>query len=118
MRRVYRAAFVIPTGASKILGEDGWEFDSVERLDESVGRYLVVRLGLKFEEEYSGIKKYTNDQINMSVFFDGANEVESIYFQAFDNGLALLSEACKSEEVACHAELFIPEKQESSKGTA
>ncbi|RMS60939.1 hypothetical protein ALP63_03205 [Pseudomonas syringae pv. aceris] len=39
----------------------------------------------------------------MSIFFDSANEVESIYFQTFDNGLALLSEACEIEEVACHA---------------
>ncbi|WP_272449947.1 hypothetical protein [Pseudomonas syringae] len=46
----------------------------------------------------------------MSIIFDSADEVENIYFQTFDNGLALLSEACEIEEVACHAEIFIPKK--------
>ncbi|KWT02811.1 MULTISPECIES: hypothetical protein [Pseudomonas syringae group] len=118
MKRNYQAAFIIPIGASKVLSDEGWEFDSVERLPEGTGGYLAERLNLEFMEEYTGIRRYVSNQINMSIFFDSANEVESIYFQAFDNSLALLSEACKSEEVACHAEIFIPEKQESSKGTA
>ncbi|WP_232918523.1 hypothetical protein [Pseudomonas syringae] len=46
----------------------------------------------------------------MSIIFDSADEVERIYFQTCDNGLALLSEACEIEEVACHAEIFIPKK--------
>nr|WP_235592765.1 hypothetical protein [Pseudomonas syringae] len=61
-------------------------------------------------EEYTGIRKYTGNQISVSIIFDSADEVESIYFQTFDNGLALLSEACEIEQVACHAEIFIPEK--------
>ncbi|MCF5745878.1 hypothetical protein [Pseudomonas tremae] len=118
MKRNYQAAFIIPIGASKVLSDDGWEFDSFERLPESTGGYLAERLNLEFMEEYTGIRRYVSNQINMSIFFDSANEVENIYFQAFDNGLALLPEACKSEEVTCYAEIFIPEKQESSKGTA
>ncbi|MBI6850972.1 hypothetical protein BTW15_18245 [Pseudomonas syringae pv. tomato] len=118
MKRNYQAVFIIPIGASKVLGDDGWEFDSVERLPEGMGEYLAERLKLEFIEAYTGIRRYVNNQINMSISFDSANEVESIYFQAFDNGLVLLSEACKIEEVACHAEIFIPEKQEPSKGTA
>lgn len=110
MKRNYQAAFIIPLGASKVLGDDGWEFDSGERLPESTGGYLAELLNLEFIEEYTGIRRYISNQVNMSIFFDSANEVETIYFQTFDNGLALLSEACEIEEVACHAEIFIPEK--------
>ncbi|WP_310887577.1 hypothetical protein [Pseudomonas syringae] len=101
---------MIPIGASKVLGDDGWEFDSVERLPDSIGECLAERLNLEFMEEYTGIRKYTGNQISVSIIFDSADEVESIYFQTFDNGLALLSEACEIEQVACHAEIFIPEK--------
>lgn len=46
MKRNYQAAFIIPIGASKFLGDDGWEFNSVERLPEGMGEYLAERLKL------------------------------------------------------------------------
>ncbi|MDU8420601.1 hypothetical protein RYA60_20315 [Pseudomonas syringae] len=99
MKRSYQAVFIVPTDASKVLGDYGWEFDSLERLPESIGEYLVGCLGLMFEEEYAGIKKYTNGQISMSIFLDDDNEVESIYFQAFEIFLAKIYKACQNEAV-------------------
>ncbi|MCA5965921.1 MULTISPECIES: hypothetical protein [Pseudomonas] len=113
MKRSYQAVFIVPTGASKVLGDYGWEFNSLERLPESIGEYLVGCLGLKFEEEYAGIKKYTNGQINMSIFLDDNNEVESIYFQAFESFLAEIYKACQNEAVFSGAEIFISEELKS-----
>ncbi|AAY38760.1 hypothetical protein Psyr_3729 [Pseudomonas syringae pv. syringae B728a] len=113
MKRSYQAVFIVPTGASKVLGDYGWEFNSLERLPESIGEYLVGCLGLKFEEEYAGIKKYTNGQINMSIFLDDNNEVESIYFQAFESFLAEIYKACQNEAVFSGPEIFISEELKS-----
>ncbi len=74
---------------------------------------MVGCLGFKFEEEYAGIKKYTSGQINMSIFLDGNNEVESIYFQAFESFLAEIYKACQNEAVFSGAEIFISEEIKS-----
>ncbi|PHN76471.1 hypothetical protein [Pseudomonas syringae] len=113
MKRSYQAVFIVPAGACKVLGDYGWEFNSLEKLPESIGEYLVRYLGLKFEEEYAGIKKYTNGQISMSIFLDGNNEVESIYFQVFESFLAEIYKACQNEAVFSGAEIFIPEEMKS-----
>ncbi|WP_057435534.1 hypothetical protein [Pseudomonas syringae group genomosp. 3] len=110
MKGDYQAAFIVPKGASKVLGEDGWEFNGVGRLPGSVGDYLVRYLGLEFVEEYFGIRRYTSNQINMSIFFDSADQIESIYFQVFYGTIISFSEACESEEVTSCAEIFIPER--------
>lgn len=78
MKERYQAAFVIPIGANKVLGEDGWEFKSSERLSKKLGQYLVEVLNLEFVETYSGIRRYAGDHIKMSIVFDGDNEIESI----------------------------------------
>lgn len=49
MKRSDQAVFVVSIGASKVLGDYGWKFNSLERLPESLGKYLVGCLGLKFE---------------------------------------------------------------------
>ncbi|MEQ4283255.1 hypothetical protein [Pseudomonas syringae] len=98
MKMSYQAVFIVPTGASKVLGEDGWEFNSPERLLEGIGEYLVRYLDLKFEEGYAGINRYSNGRTNMSIFLDDNDKVESVYFQVFESLLAEIYQACQSEE--------------------
>ncbi|WP_024684465.1 hypothetical protein [Pseudomonas syringae] len=90
MKMSYQAVFIVSTGASKVLGEDGWEFNSPERLPEGIGEYLVRYLDLKFEEEYAGIKRYSNGRTNNSIFIDDNDKVESVYFQVFESLLGNL----------------------------
>ncbi|WP_448093801.1 hypothetical protein [Pseudomonas lini] len=111
MKKRYQAAFIVPIGASKVLGEDGWEFKSSKRLSKQLGEYLVEVLNLEFVEAYSGIRRYAGDHIKMSIVFDGYNEVESIYFQIFDGSLTVLSEVCKVDGSFSEAEIFIPSKR-------
>ncbi|MBI6646964.1 hypothetical protein YA0745_29045, partial [Pseudomonas synxantha] len=56
MSNKYQAAFVIPVGANKTLGEDGWEFESSERISRDLEAYFARTLELDFVKEYSGIK--------------------------------------------------------------
>jgi len=111
MKKRYQAAFIIPIGANKVLGEDGWEFKSSERLSKKLGEYLVEVLNLEFVETYSGIRRYAGDHIKMSIVCDDDNEVESIYFQIFDGCLTDLSEVFKGDGSFSEAEIFIPCKR-------
>lgn len=108
MTKTYKAAFIVPIGASKILGEDGWEFESSLRLSKKMGDDLIETLKLKFLEEYSGIKKYAGEGIGMSMMLDDKQEVEIIYFQLSDGALASLSKIRQCIDVSSEAEVFVP----------
>ncbi|RYZ83273.1 MAG: hypothetical protein EOP04_20285 [Proteobacteria bacterium] len=107
----YTAAFLIPVGAGRNLGEDGWEFESPERLSKEVSEHLIAAFRLSFVEMYSGIKRYVGDNIGMSIFLDDQNEVENIYFQVSGNSLKALAEICQDPQVLSKAEMFVPEKE-------
>jgi hypothetical protein len=111
MKKKYLAAFLVPIGANKVLGEDGWEFESSQRLPEDVAELLIAELKLDFVEMYSGIKKYVGDNISMSIFLDDDNEMENIYFQVFGNSLKALTELCQDPQVSSNSEMFVPEKE-------
>lgn len=108
MTTKYKAAFIVPIGASRILGEDGWEFESSARLSKNIGDDLIETLRLTFLEEYSGIRKYAGEGIGMSIMFDDNQEVEMIYFQLSGGALASLSEIRQCIDVSSGAEIFVP----------
>lgn len=111
MTERYQAAFIIPIGASKVLGKDGWEFKSTKRLSKRLEEYLVEALNLEFVEAYSGVRRYAGDRVKMSIVFDGHNEIENIYFQFFYDSLMKISEVGKMDGSFSGAELFIPSKR-------
>lgn len=108
MKGKYKAAFIIPAGAEKVLGEDGWEFESSSRLSLGVKEHLIDALELKFQESYLGIDSYIEGNVKMSVFYDDESQIESIHFQLYEDALAVLSEVCQAGGIANEAELFIP----------
>ena len=109
MKGKYQAAFIVPIGANKVLGEDGWEFESTGRLSEEIKDYLIESLRLSFLERYLGIESYVDGDIKMSVIFDENNEIENIYFQLYEDTLTVLSEVCQDSRVSAGGELFIPQ---------
>lgn len=109
MKRKYQAAFIVPAGANKVLGEDGWEFESSVRLSEEIKGYLVQSLRLSFLEGYLGIESYVDGDIKMSVILDDQNKIESINFQLYEDALAILTEVCQDSRISSEAELFIPQ---------
>lgn len=111
MIKRYTAAFLIPIGANKILGGDGWEFESSQRLSKDIAEHLIAELKLDFVEMYSGIKRYVGNSISMYIFLDDDNEVENIYFQVSGNSLKALTELCQDSKVSSKAEMFVPEKE-------
>jgi len=111
MKGKYQAAFIVPVGANKVLGEDGWEFESSARLSEEVREYLIQSLKLSFLESYLGIESYIDGDIKMSITFDDQNEIESIHFQLCGDSLVILTEVCQGSRMPSEAELFIPQQE-------
>lgn len=108
----YQSAFIIPIGANKVLGDDGWEFESSVRLSKEIKDYLIQSLRLRFLESYLGIESYVDGDIKMSIIFDDRNEIESIYLQLYGDSLAVLSEEVRqSSLISSEAELFIPQQE-------
>lgn len=110
MKRKYQTAFIIPVGTNKLLGEDGWEFQSSSLLSCDIKEYLVQSLSLKFFESYLGIESYIRDNVKMSVVFDEQHKIESIQFQLHGDALSKLSKVCQSDRISADAELFIPQQ--------
>jgi hypothetical protein len=50
MKEKYKAAFMIPVGANKVLGGNGWEFETTIRLSSWRKEYLIDSLKLKLYE--------------------------------------------------------------------
>lgn len=65
MTKQYKAEFIVPIRASRILGEDGWEFESSERLSKNLCNHLIENLRVKFIEEYCDIIKYAGEGIRI-----------------------------------------------------
>jgi hypothetical protein len=105
----YQAAFIIPTDAKKILGEDGWEFETSNRVSPEVSEYLIKSLNLKLLESYLEIDDYVNEKMKMSVIHDDQKNIESIYLQLYEESvLDVLLEICQNSKISDGFELFVP----------
>lgn len=108
MKGKYQAAFIVPVGAKKILGEGGWEFETPNRLSTQIKGFLIDALKLRFFESYLRIESYVDGNIKMSVILDEQNEIESINFQLNEDALTVLTGVCQHCKIFDGAELFIP----------
>ena len=108
MKGKYKVAFIIPVGANKILGEDGWEFQTSNRLSGDIKEFLVDTLKLEFSESYLGVDVYLNENMKMSVIRDDQGQIESISFQLYEMTTTALSDVFQTNCMADKSELFIP----------
>ncbi len=111
MKRKYKVVFIIPIGANKILGEDGWEFETPNRLSAEIKEFLVDTLKLEYSESYLGIDVYVNENMKMSVICDDQSQIESISFQLYEMATTTLSDMFQTGILANKSELFIPHSE-------
>jgi len=111
MKGKYEAAFIIPIGANRELGEDGWDFKTNNRLPAEIKKFLTDGLNLKFSESYLGIDSYVDENIKASVFHDDQNQIENIHFQVYGNAMTALSDVFQASFIANKSELFIPRSE-------
>lgn len=107
MKEKYKAAFIIPVGTKKTLGEDGWEFETSKRLSTELSAFLIGVLNLRFLESYSDSDIYINDNIKMTVIYDHDKLIEFVYFQLVGDTLITLKTVFAGD-ILENSELFIP----------
>ena len=105
----YKAAFLVPKGSDRTLGEDGWIFTGEKRLSADVVDFLVVLLGLVLMESYLGMDRYIGDSLQATVVHDDEGNIEHVDFQVYDDARKKLEEAFVSSELGDSCELFFPD---------
>lgn len=108
MKGKYKAAFFIVRGTKKFLGQHGWEFDSSDRISESVRSFLTGDLCLKYAGTKLGISYYENDNYQASLLLDENHKIENIYIQVYSGKMKLLQDQFGVSELSGAVELFIP----------
>ena len=113
MKGKYQSGYILPKNTKKILGDDGWDFETYTYLSEQIKKSLIKSLGLKYLESYLGIDVYTNKNIKMLVTHDGNKFIEFINFQIYEDNLNDLKSKLKSNTWYDDVELFIPSEVNS-----
>ena len=105
----YKAAFLLPLGAQKKLGEDGWVFVSMRHLGTEVLDFLIQLLGLVLEESYLGMERYVGNNLQATVVYDDEGKIEHVDFQVYDDAREQLELAFTSNKLRDSCELFFPD---------
>lgn len=108
----YKAGFLIPQGAKKSLGEDGWEFESDERLPYELESHLAKELTMSASgKEFSS---FEGNSIKVEVSKDSNGQIESVYFR-FYYGPPRLPSFLENIENIDAMDFFIPRSDDYSK---
>lgn len=85
MKGKYRATFVVPLGAERILGDAGWEFFSSDRIPQDVVCLLMAELSLTKSDAYLGMEEFSGENAKANVLLDEQGQVEAIYLKAYED---------------------------------
>jgi hypothetical protein len=102
----YKAAFIIPVSAKKILDEYGWSFETKDRLQVKVLDILKKNFFLREIEKYLGIEAYSGDGIKINVAYDENALIEEISIQLWTVSADELKNAFDNTDLKI--EIFIP----------
>ena len=93
--------FIVPLGATKSLTENGWTFASSMPLSPRIIDKVITHFNVHLIEEYLGIRKFQNEQTQISVVFndEGAPTEVSVRMVPCDNILEKLRFLLSDEAV-------------------
>jgi hypothetical protein len=108
MRGKYKAAFLVPAGAEKSLGDDGWEFKSEAGVSEDVKYFLTDILDLNYSKTKLGISYYESESVQASLFYDEQGTIENVYFQVYGRDMEPIEKKFLESSFVGSLEFFIP----------
>jgi len=79
----YRATFVIPKGAHRMLCDTGWEFSSLDRIPQDIVDVLMAELALVETDAYLGMQEFSGKYAKATVLLDEQGQAENIYLRAY-----------------------------------
>lgn len=83
MNGKYKSYFVIPSDASRILEDYGWEFNSAKRIPRELVDSLLSTLRLEKTAVDLGMERFSGTDADATVFLDESGEVEHIYLRTY-----------------------------------
>ncbi|MGB7181847.1 MAG: hypothetical protein WBD51_07915 [Burkholderiaceae bacterium] len=104
----YKAAFLLPTGTKRNLGDDGWDFEFQNSLTDDIVPFLVENLALELSEKSKGFEIYRSEKIQMSVERSEESVIEYVYFQLFDLKATPLIALWSDSKFQSIGEVFVP----------
>jgi hypothetical protein len=104
----YKAVFIIPPSAKKMLCSDGWLFESPDRLPPDTVQCVINSLNLQTKEKYDGVVAYEGSNIKASVFLDDACQAEQIYLQVKGSTFEVVVDKIKNALGSTRVEVFVP----------
>ncbi len=104
----YKAAFLLPLGAQKTLGEEGWVFVSKKDISSDTLDIVIQLLELVLEESYLGMARYVGNNLQATVVYDDEDGIEHVDFQMYDDAQKLLESTFISNNLNSSCELFFP----------
>ncbi len=102
----YSVGFLIPKDANRILGDDGWEFESNLRLPVNIESLIETQFSIG--ESSSSFSAYDGPSLKVDVFKDECGEIENIYFRFYDDATPELPGFLKEVQSSNQLEFFVP----------
>ena len=102
----YKVGFLIPSGAVKTLGDDGWEFESDKTLPSEVE--ALLKDSLLSTSSSSDHASYEGENIKADVFKDKYGEIVNVYFRFYSEESPSLPRFLEGHEVLENVEFFKP----------
>ncbi len=103
----YSVGFLIPQNSSRVLGNDGWEFESDSRLPSIIESLLKENLSLV--ETSPDFSAYEGRGLKVSVLKDQKGEIENIYFRFYDGVASELPGFLQPYQSNENLDFFIPQ---------
>lgn len=102
----YTAAFLIPEDAKRILSDDGWKFQSKNKISRQIEELLSNHLTLK--ETDNRYSSYEGGFLKIDVFKDVKGKVDYLYFRFYDSKQPTLPLFLKDEDILKNLLFFVP----------
>lgn len=114
MRGVYSVAFLLPMGAERSLGDDGWEFNSEQRISSQLESVLKGEYLLRTASDECSY--FEGENISIEVFKDRNGLVENVYFRFYGGVPPSLPVCLRDADFIKKTEFFVPCPVKPAKG--
>jgi len=103
----YKVGFLIPSGAIKRLGDDGWEFDSDKTLPDEIEE--ILKSSLLLTSSSADHASYDGEKLKADVFKDANGAIENVYLRFYGDDSPSLPRFLDGHKALVDVEFFKPQ---------
>lgn len=103
----YKVGFLIPSGATKTLRDDGWEFDSDKTLPDEIE--ALLKSSLLLISSSANHDSYDGEKMKADVFKDANGAIVNVYLRFYCNVSPNLPSFMDGHKALADVEFFKPQ---------